>query len=549
MSAIIDLIRPHLRSIEKYVTARDEFTGDARVFLDANENSFGAPIKAGLASALHRYPDPLARGVRRLVAEWRGVPEANIALGNGSDELIELLIRAFCTPGQDSIAVLCPTYGMYRVAACIHDVSVIEVPLVDEFALDADALMMAVQDSTKIVFLCNPNNPTGNVLNRGEILKLLERFSGVLVIDEAYIDFCKDQSFLPDLLCYPRLVILQTFSKAWGLAGARCGLMFADSSLIELLQKIKLPYNLSTLTQRAVLEALRSLPRTLFDRVRELCVERERLSSLLVNSPHVARIYPSCANFLLVKTHNPSACLRLLSERGVIVRDRSTLRGCEGCLRITVGTRAENNSVLEALGVPVAVCASERTGEVRRETSETEIVAWVSLDGQGRTDLRSGVPFLDHMLDQLARHSGLDLSLYVRGDLEVDAHHSIEDTALVIGEAIRKALGDKRGIERYGFVLPLDEAKTGITLDLSGRPYLKWSARFSGPAIGAMPTEMIQHFFYSMCQALGATLHVEASGENDHHICESIFKCFARTLKQAISRGTSAQLPSTKGVL
>ncbi len=344
MVDIKQLLRPHLLQLTPYSSARDEFSGKASVFLDANENSFGSAT----AEDFNRYPDPHQRRLKRMVARLKQVPADQIFLGNGSDEPIDLLIRAFCNPGQDHIIILPPTYGMYSVSANINAVAVREVLLLPDFSLDTDAILAQADHNSKILFLCSPNNPSGNLMDTEAVRRLLNEFKGLVVIDEAYIDYASEDSWSCLLDTYPNLVVLQTFSKAWGLAALRIGMAFASKEMIEILDKIKPPYNISSLTQEYALKAItnrdkmkRQISLTLF--------EREQLAKQLPKLGVVEHVYPSATNFLLVKVQEARAVYNFLLKKGIVVRDRSRVKLCDDCLRITVGTPDENEQLLEAL--------------------------------------------------------------------------------------------------------------------------------------------------------------------------------------------------------
>jgi len=333
------LLRDNIRLLKPYSSARDEFSGEAVAFLDANENPFNSPW--------NRYPDPRQVKLKTRVGEIKNIAVSKIFLGNGSDEPIDLLFRAFCEPGRDNVVSINPTYGMYRVAADTNNVAVNLVPLSTEFELDADAVLNAVTSSTKIIFLCSPNNPSGNALDNTAMLRIIENFSGIVVVDEAYIDFCPEKSFLPLLDQYPNLVILQTFSKAWGMAGLRLGMAFAAEPIIEVLSRIKYPYNLSILTQQKGLELLSDEQKKL-DWVDIILIERDKMKENLKKYPFVVKIYPTDANFLLVKIHDPRGIYQYLVDEKIIVRDRSSISLCEGCLRISIGSPEENAILIEA---------------------------------------------------------------------------------------------------------------------------------------------------------------------------------------------------------
>jgi len=338
---INQLQRENIKNLQPYSSARNEYSGTDAIFLDANENPNNAPY--------NRYPDPLQLKVKNKIAEIKGILPEKMFLGNGSDEAIDLIIRAFCQPGVDNILSIEPTYGMYKVCADINDVKINKVYLTDEFQLDTDAMLNAMDQNTKIVFLCSPNNPTSNSFRENDIRLIIERSEGLVVLDEAYIDFSNHQGFLRKLDEYQNLVILQTFSKAWGLAGIRLGMCFADSRVISVMNKIKYPYNVNQLTLAIVLEALVMKKPSKERWIEEILAERERISKELHRFPDVLRIFPSDANFLLVKFRDPGKIYEYLIARKIIVRDRSKVRLCEGCLRITIGTRAENDMLVKAM--------------------------------------------------------------------------------------------------------------------------------------------------------------------------------------------------------
>lgn len=334
------LVRRNVLNMKPYSSARDEFHGEAEIFLDANENPYPSPY--------NRYPDPLQWRVKEKLAELKGVKPAQIFLGNGSDEPIDLIIRAFCEPNQDSIMITEPTYGMYKVCAEVNAVNVQQVLLTPEFDLDVDEIPNTFDATTKVIFLCSPNNPTGNVLSRDRIMEVLKRFYGLVVIDEAYIDFTKSKSFLNELKKFPNLLVLQTFSKAWGLAGLRLGMCFGSEEIISILNKIKYPYNVNIRTQELALEALENAYRKDIW-VDEILNQRTWLKRELENLPLVEKIFPSDANFLLVRVKDAQSTYQYLMNKRIIVRDRSRVNLCYNCLRITVGTPQENQKLIEAL--------------------------------------------------------------------------------------------------------------------------------------------------------------------------------------------------------
>ncbi|WP_173962907.1 histidinol-phosphate transaminase [Chitinophaga solisilvae] len=339
------LLRENIKRLVPYSSARDEFKGEASVFLDANENSFGSPLPVNY----NRYPDPMQWKLKYKLADVKGVPPQNIFIGNGSDEAIDVLFRAFCNPGGRDNVVLCPpTYGMYEVSAHINDVTIRKVSLTPEFQLDIAGLQQAVDENTKLIFICSPNNPTGNSIHRADIELLLNNFDGIVVIDEAYINFSRQKSFIQELTEYPNLVVLQTLSKAWGLAALRIGMAFAGEDIIHVFNKVKPPYNIGQATQELALQALDNVTRV-NEWIREIVIERDLLSASLEQLPAVLEIYPSDANFILVKTTDAKGIYQYLTEHGIVVRDRSKVELCMGCLRITVGTPEENLRLLEVL--------------------------------------------------------------------------------------------------------------------------------------------------------------------------------------------------------
>ena len=338
------LVRPHIRDLKPYRSARDEFDGEAQVFLDANENSFGSVGGGGY----HRYPDPLQQGVKQRLAAIKGVRPEQIFLGNGSDEPIDLLLRAFCEPRRDHVLTMPPTYGMYQVSADINQVKVVPVPLSDQFQINLSDTMSALRPGSKLIFICSPNNPSGNLLSAKAIQAILAKAPGLVVLDEAYIDFAPDASWLSRLDEHPNLVVLQTFSKAWGMAGLRLGAAYAHPEIVEVLNKIKPPYNLNSLTQEKALEALEQVEQK-DQMVQDILAQRAPLAQALAELAIVEQVYPSDANFLLVKVDDADRRYQELVQHGTIVRNRSRVTLCENCLRITVGTPEENELLLRQL--------------------------------------------------------------------------------------------------------------------------------------------------------------------------------------------------------
>lgn len=334
-------VRKNILEMKAYSSARSEFKGEASVFLDANEN----PLRL---TGYNRYPDPLQLQLKQKISSIKQIDVNKIFLGNGSDEPIDLVIRIFCEPSQDNIIAIDPTYGMYQVCANLNNVEYRKILLDEDFKLNADRLLAAVDENTKLIFLCSPNNPSGNILDKSEIEKVIKSFSGIVILDEAYIDFSIQNSWLPDLDKHPNLIILQTFSKAWGLAAVRLGMAFASPEVIQLFNKVKYPYNINQLTQEYVMSELDNM-KAKNEWVDIIVKQRERLSTELEKLNFVKKIYHSDSNFLLVKISDPINIYERLVEKGIIVRDRHSVSLCEGCLRITIGTEQENKTLIEAL--------------------------------------------------------------------------------------------------------------------------------------------------------------------------------------------------------
>lgn len=341
MKQLKELTRPNVWALKPYSSARDEYKGiTASVFLDANESPYNMPV--------NRYPDPLQMEVKALLGEVKGIPAENIFLGNGSDEAIDLVFRAFCEPRIDNVVAIDPTYGMYQVCADVNDVEYRKVSLDADYQFTAQSLLDATDAHTKVIFLCSPNNPTGNDLCREEIVKTLETFEGLVVVDEAYIDFSLQDSLRFELAKYPNLIVLQTFSKAWGCAAIRLGMAFASEEIIGLFNKIKYPYNVNLLTQNQALEMLKNQEKV-DDWVRTTKGERARMERKLIELPFVKHIFPSAANFLLIRVEGANAIYDYLVNKGIIVRNRHRVSLCSDCLRITIGSLYDNDQLLTAL--------------------------------------------------------------------------------------------------------------------------------------------------------------------------------------------------------
>jgi histidinol-phosphate aminotransferase len=344
MFDINNIIRENIKKLKPYSSARDEFKGEASVYLDANENAFGSPLDRNY----HRYPDPMAYAVKMELSKIKGIPARNIFLGNGSDEAIDVLFRSFCNPGKDNVIIVPPTYGMYEVSANINDVELKRVNLTEDYQLNLEGIAEAIDEHTKIIFICSPNNPTGNSIHREDIETLLANFNGLVVVDEAYINFSRQKSFIQELTEYSNLVVMQTLSKAWGLAGLRVGMAFASEEIIEILNKVKPPYNMNQASQELALAALVNIDQV-NTWIKEILKERDQMVLSLKTFDFVLDIYPSDANFILVKTTDANAVYNYLVESGIIIRNRNKVELCEGCVRITIGTPEENKTLINTL--------------------------------------------------------------------------------------------------------------------------------------------------------------------------------------------------------
>lgn len=341
MKELKELTRENIWNLAPYSCARNEFSGrNAKVYLDANENPYNGP--------LNRYPDPLQLEVKKQLAKVKGVAEDCIFLGNGSDEAIDLMYRCFTEPKVDNVVAMDPTYGMYKVCADINDVEYRTVSLNEDFSLNADNILAACDNHTKVIWLCSPNNPTGNALDRGAIEKILKDFEGLVVVDEAYCDFSSQKPFRTELSKYPNIVVLNTMSKAWGSAGIRLGMAFASKDIIDILNKVKYPYNVNALTQREALKLLAD-PYEVDKWVRTILLERSRVVDAIKVLPICRKVYPTDANFVLVEVDDARKTYEYLVDRGIIVRNRNSVHLCNGCLRITIGTKTENQELLAAL--------------------------------------------------------------------------------------------------------------------------------------------------------------------------------------------------------
>lgn len=551
MTLAVRLARPAILALPPMdiaAQANAAFGADA-IKLDANENPYAPLVEGSLAAGLNRYPEPQPAALRNAMAALYGVAPENLVITRGADDAIDILIRTFCREGVDAISVCQPTFSAYAQFARLQGARVVEARLTDGFDFDADLFLTTVADEAnlKLAFLCAPNNPTGNPVPAADILRVADTLADtIVVLDEAYIEFSEAESLAAEAARRENLVVLRTLSKAWGLAGARIGCAIGNAELIELISRALPPYPLPSLAIQAALTALSPSRRPVqAERIARIRADRERLAGQLAGSPLVRSVRSGGGNFLFLEVDEPEALSAKLTALGIRVRFRPN--AAPGGVRLTIGTDAENAAALAALGVTPETKPARR-GAVARDTKETKIAVAIDLDAEGPRRIDTGIPFYDHMLDQVAAHGGFALTLACEGDLDIDGHHSIEDCAIAFGQALKQALADRRGIGRFGFALPMDETQAQVLIDLSGRPFSKFEGDFVASHIGAYPTEMTPHVFRSLADSLGAAIHVKVTGENDHHKTEACFKAFGRALRQAVARDGDT-LPSTKGVL
>lgn len=543
------LARPEIRALAPFDIADTGPDPDA-ILLDSNESPF-APM--GTQLPINRYPESQPAALRARMAALYGVATENLWVSRGADDAIELLIRTFCNPGEDAIAISSPTFTAYERFAAVQGARVIDVALGDDFEWRGDALADAVKADgrVKLVFVCSPANPTGNVVPPADIMALADQLPDTIVVaDEAYIEFAAVESLAEEAIKRENLVVLRTLSKAFGLAGARIGCLIGHPDTAEMTSRASPFYPLPVLSIDAAMAALSPSRRSLHERrIAELLDERARLATALESADGIASVRVGGGNFLFLEVDDPETLAREMRARAIRVRFRP--QAAPGGVRLTVGTREENDAALAAFGISGGISGASppsRRADIVRETKETRVALALDLDREGPRRVATGNAFFDHMLDQVAAHGGFALDLTCEGDLEVDAHHTIEDCSIALGEALREALGDKRGIGRYGFALPMDEAQAKVLIDLSGRPFAVWEGGFEASHIGDYPTEMTSHVFRSLSDSMKAAIHVSVAGDNDHHKTEGAFKAFGRALRQAI-RLEGDTLPSTKGML
>ncbi|MHC1782197.1 MAG: histidinol-phosphate transaminase [Anaerolineaceae bacterium] len=541
--------------------------------LDANENPYGPSPKTLQAlrdfNNPNLYPDPASRNLLTGLAGYTGVPKEFLLAGSGADELIDLLLRVMLEPG-DGIMTFPPTFEMYAVNTLLNNGQVHTVPRRPDFSIDLESALAACREKKpKVVFLTHPNNPDGKLAERKEIEEFL-KLDTLVVVDEAYIEFTgEDQSWIKEVPRRENLVVLRTFSKWAGLAGLRIGYGAFPLWLVEGLWKAKPPFNVNAAAQYAALSSLADLG-WLRGNIEKIKRERTRLTDALRQISYL-EVYPSEANFILCKVVGREAAevQTKLLEKGILVR-RFAGEVLPNHLRITVGTPDDTYRLVRALAdqmeegrekirlqdcwvAPEKPAAPGRLGEVERKTNETDIRIKLNLDGSGKHHIKTGLGFFDHMLAQIAVHGLFDLDISARGDLQVDAHHTVEDTALALGEAFAKALGDRKGIVRMGSVqVPMDESLAEVVLDLSGRPYVVFDIDWHQATTGDLPNQLWIHFFQSFSQRSGCNLHITLKrGLDDHHQIEAAFKGLARALSAAtrIDPRRAGQSPSSKGTI
>ena len=545
------LARPEILALPEFdiaANANDSFGSDA-IKLDANENPY-APLTGGaLAAGLNRYPEPQPARLKQAMAALYGVSPENLVVTRGADDAIDILVRTFCRPGKDAVSICTPTFSAYAHFARLQGARVLDTPLDAEFDFSPGSFIDAVgsEPNLKLAFICAPNNPTGNPVPLAHIEAVcLALPNSIVVVDEAYIEFSEQKSAAERAIRSGNIVVLRTLSKAYGLAGARVGCAIGHPETIALLTRALPPYPLPSLSIEAAMSALSPSRRIVHaERIARIKSDREGMAERLADSPLVRRVRSGGGNFLFLEVEDPDGLARKLGSLGIRLRFRPN--AAPGGVRLTIGTEAENLAALAAFKVaPEAVPG--RRAELVRDTKETAIAVAVDLDRASPRRIETGIPFYDHMLDQVAAHGGFSLILSCEGDLDIDGHHSIEDCAIALGAALSRALGDRRGIGRFGFSLPMDETEAHVLIDLSGRPYSVFDGGFEASHIGGYPTEMTRHVFRSLADSLGAAIHVRVQGENDHHKTEACFKAFGRALRQALARDGDS-LPSTKGVL
>ena len=542
--------RPEILAMGGYVSARSiEKSTTGTIFLDANECAFEPFVGA---HNLSRYPEQQPVALQDAICRWLDVSSRHITITRGADEAIDCLVRAFCVPGRDNIVICPPTFAMYAQSATLQNAEVREARLDNKFDLDVKLIKQNTDKNTKIIFVCSPNNPTANLMTRARILQLCADYAdtALIVVDETYVEFADSESVIPCLDAHANLVVLRTLSKSHAAAGLRCGVAVARSDVTGLLQKVLAPYPLAQPVVDAALTILSAPSQAvLAAKRRDIVARREEVAAALAACPDIVELLPSDANYLLVRVKDAADLCNKCRNSGIILRNQSHQPGLENSVRVSIGSHEDMQAFIAVVkGETLEPRADQRVGTVIRKTNETAISVRVNLDAVAPVRIRTGIGFYDHMLDQIAKHGGFSMEIECDGDLHIDAHHSVEDCAIALGQAIRQALGDKRGIGRYGFFLPMDESQVKVALDFGGRFYLDFKADFPESHVGDLPTDMVPHVFYSLAENMQANLHIAVTGENTHHMVEACFKGFGRALRQAIRRDGD-EMPSTKGSL
>ena len=535
---IRDLVRENIVNLESYNSLRDKGDKFVNILLDANESPFN--------NGYNRYPDPHGKKLRMAYSNVSGVPVDNLFAGNGSDEIIDMIIRVFCVPGKEGIVCLSPSFGMYKTWATINNVKCIEVNLKEDFTLCADDVFKKIDSDSKIVFLCSPNNPSGNLLDKKEIVQIIKRFNGVVVVDEAYIDFSGESGFALDVSKFRNLIVLRTLSKAWGMAGLRVGFAIASNEIIRYLNKVKPPYNIGILSQEKAVELIK---KGNSGYVRSIISERERLREGLIALPSVIEVYPSQSNFLLVNFINHEVIHEMLLNNGIIVREITNVIGSKRYLRITIGTKSENDLLLNLLNGSLKE-VSDKFLEKTRSTKETNVSVRLDPSGVMDSEIFTGISFFDHMLEQIPIHSGLSMRILVKGDIQNGPHHTVEDIAIVLGDTLNELLTLSFVNRRYGFSLPMDESSSTVMLDFCNRACLIWDVHLPAPFVENIESDMFRHFFDTLSKSMKATINIKTLGTNSHHMVESIFKAFAKSLEMILEDNSRGQITvSSKGSL
>ena len=542
--------RPEILAMGGYVSARSiEKSTTGTIFLDANECAFEPFVGA---HNLSRYPEQQPVALQDAICRWLDVSSRHITITRGADEAIDCLVRAFCVPSRDNIVICPPTFAMYAQSAALQNAEVREARLDNKFDLDVNLIKQNTDKNTKIIFVCSPNNPTANLMTRARILQLCADYAdtALIVVDETYVEFADSESMIPCLDAHANLVVLRTLSKSHAAAGLRCGVAVARSDVTGLLKKVLAPYPLAQPVVDAALTILSAPSQAvLAAKRRDIVARREEVAAALSACPDIVELLPSDTNYLLVRVKDAADLCNKCRNSGIILRNQSHQPGLENSVRVSIGSHEEMQAFIALIkGETLEPRADQRVGTVIRKTNETAISIRVNLDAVAPVRIRTGIGFYDHMLDQIAKHGGFSMEIECDGDLHVDAHHSVEDCAIALGQAIRQALGDKRGLDRYGFFLPMDESQVKVALDFGGRFYLDFKADFPESHVGDLPTDMVPHVFYSLAENMQANLHIAVTGENTHHMVEACFKGFGRALRQAIRRDGD-EMPSTKGSL